>query len=562
MKVLISPAVYDWLRWRPRREARQRPAPALKQWALAERFCCRAESSYDEQTIEGRRLFWPKRSISTRWKRCARSEPLEGDRMNLSQEFKSIKFGFSSAEAESAEDPGLLLDGYLESNSAYSSAMNSSKFLFLGYKGSGKSAIGERLHLISAGDPNLFVRKMDMEDFPFTPFSKMIRGDAEPEAKYPTAWSWIMLIYIMYSFRSDEGMRHPDQQSFIAAVNCFKEMGFAPHHKPAELIKTSSKTSFKLMIPSAFEASTATREVRPASEIPNFVESIKESVRVCRSDSKHFLIIDGLDDILTKRDTQYDSLNALIYETNRLNQDFRKHDVPAKIVLVCRTDLFDRLGGANKNKVRQDYAIELDWYKDTREPEKSDLIKIADKRAERSLGRSVSVFERFLKIRVDDVDLRKSLLDMTRHTPRDFGALLKNIQQHADGDKVTANAIRNGMRTYSISYFLPEIGDELHGYCTKSEFSEITSLLGIVRKRDFTFTEFVEIAKVRGCEMDRSRLKQIFEHLFVCSGVGHVIKRPGGNTIYTFNYRNRHSSFDERQRIILHKGLWKALNLV
>lgn len=482
--------------------------------------------------------------------------------MNIGQEFKSIKFGFSSAEAESAEDPGLLLDGFLDSNSAFSLAIDSSKFLFLGYKGSGKSAIGERLQLISSDNPNLFVRKMDMEDFPFTPFSKMIRGDVEPEAKYPAAWSWIILIYIMYSFRSDEGMRHPDQQSFIAAVNCFKEMGLAPHHKPGDLIKTSSKTSFKLMIPSVAEASATTKEIRPASEIPNFVESIKDSVRACRSDSKHFLIIDGLDDILTKRDVQYDSLNALIYETNRLNQDFRKHDVPAKIVLVCRTDLFDRLGGANKNKVRQDYAIELDWYKDTRDPDKSDLIKIADKRAERSLGRNVNVFDQFLRAKVDDGDLRKSLLDMTRHTPRDFVALLKNIQQHTDGETVTANAIRNGMRTYSISYFLPEIGDELHGYCTKSEFSQITTLLGIIRKREFLFSEFVELAKARNCGMDRSRLKQIFEYLFVCSGVGHISKKRGGNTIYTFNFRNRHSSFDERERIILHKGLWKALNLV
>lgn len=482
--------------------------------------------------------------------------------MFTSEEFKAIKFGFSSAEAESAEDPGLLIDGYLESNSAFSAALDSSKFLFLGYKGSGKSAIGERLQLISLDDPNLFVRKMDMEDFPFTPFSKMIRGSAEPEAKYPAAWSWIILIYIMYSLHKDEGMSHPDPQSFISAVNCFKEMGLAPHHKPGDLIKTSSKTSFKLMIPSVAEASTTTKEVRPASEIPNFVESIKESIRLCRSDSKHFLIIDGLDDILTKRDAQYDSLNALVYETNRLNQDFRKHNVPAKIVLVCRTDLYDRLGGANKNKARQDYAIELDWYRDVREPEKSDLIKIADKRAERSLGRSVNVFDQFLKVKVDEGDLRKSLLDMTRHTPRDFIALLKNIQQHADGSNVTANAIRNGMRTYSISYFLPEIGDELHGYCTKSEFSQITSLLGVIRKRDFSFSEFVELAEARNCEMDRSRLKQLFEHLFVCSGVGHVIKKPGGDTIYTFNYRNRHSSFDERERIILHKGLWKALNLV
>lgn len=482
--------------------------------------------------------------------------------MSVKRGFSAIHFGFSSAEAESSEEPGLLLDGYLEVNNAFSEALKSSKFLFLGYKGSGKSAIGERLQLISNNDPNMFVRKMDMEDFPFTPFSKLIRGDIEPESKYPTAWSWIVLIYIMYSFRKDEGMSHPDQPSFISAVKCFEAMGLVPNNKPGDLIRTSSRASFKLMIPTVAEASSTTKELRPASEIPYFVESIKEMIRHCRSSSKHFLVIDGLDDILTKRDVQYDSLNALIYETNRLNQDFRRNCVPAKIILVCRTDLFDRLGGANKNKVRQDYAVELDWYRDTLEPDKSELIKLADKRAERSLGTPTSIFGEFLKVRIDDGDLRKSLLDMTRHTPRDFVELLKHVQKHVEDDLITANSIRNGMRTYSINYLLPEIHDELHGYCTKSEFEQLTSLLGVLRKRDFSFSEFVDLAETRMCEMNRSRLKQLFEHLFVCSAIGHVIKGPGGNTFYTFNYRNRHSSFDERQRIILHKGLWKALNLV
>jgi hypothetical protein len=301
-----------------------------------------------------------------------------GGRMSGKGTFKDIQFGFSSAEAESAEDPGLLLEGYLQLNNAFESAQIGPKFLFLGYKGSGKSAIGERLNLLSESDPNVFVRKMDMEDFPFTPFSKMIRGDTEPEAKYPTAWSWIILIYIMHSLRSDEGMKHPDQSSFIASVKCFAEMGLSPHARPGDLIKTSAKTSFKVMIPTLAEASTNTRDLPPASEIPNFVESIKELIRLCRSDSKHYLVIDGMDDILTKRDAQYESLSALIFEANRLNQDFRKNGVPAKILLVCRTDLFDRLGGANKNKVRQDYAVELDWYHDTREPENSNLLKIAN----------------------------------------------------------------------------------------------------------------------------------------------------------------------------------------
>jgi hypothetical protein len=67
-----------------------------------------------------------------------------GGHMSGRGTFKDIQFGFSSAEAERAEDPGLLLEGYLQLNNSFESARIGPKFLFLGYKGSGKSAIGEK----------------------------------------------------------------------------------------------------------------------------------------------------------------------------------------------------------------------------------------------------------------------------------------------------------------------------------------------------------------------------------------------------------------------------------
>jgi hypothetical protein len=42
--------------------------------------------------------------------------------MSRKGSFKDIQFGFSSAEAERAEDPGLLLEGYLQQNNAFESA--------------------------------------------------------------------------------------------------------------------------------------------------------------------------------------------------------------------------------------------------------------------------------------------------------------------------------------------------------------------------------------------------------------------------------------------------------
>jgi hypothetical protein len=476
-------------------------------------------------------------------------------------DFRKIEFGFSSAETESSEDPGLLLDGFVELHHAFDEAKHGKKFLFLGYKGTGKSAIGERVRLSAEDEPLEFVRKINLQDFPFTPFSKIIRGDTEPQAKYPLAWSWILLIYLTESFSRDGGLRHPFPERFAGAVQAFKDMGLAPVGDPASLVRTTAKTSFKLLFPKIGEASWKVREIRPASDIPDFVDNLRELVRDIRSDSFHYLVIDGLDDILTTREVQYNSLGALVFEAERLNQFFRLNSVPAKIIIVCRTDLFERIAGANKNKVRQDYAIELDWYHDPRHPDDSMLIRIADLRATRSLGCETNIFGGFVHGSVDGVDSKTALLNMTRHTPRDFLQLLKYIQNFA-GEDVSMDAIRNGMRTYSIQYFLPEIKDELSGYATSDEIEEIFDLMSRLRKRDFKFTELVAIASTQKSKLSQERILKLLEALFECSAVGNIMNRPGGTTFYTFNYRNRHSNFNKDEGIMLHRGLWKALNLI
>lgn len=478
-------------------------------------------------------------------------------------EFSKIRFGYSSAETESVEDPGLLLDGYVDLGNAFESAFKGSSFLYLGYKGAGKSTIGERLKLLADAESLLFVRKVDLADFPFTPFSKLIKGDIEPEAKYPTAWSWIILIYAMESLAVDAGMTHPDGAAVLNCVTAFRAMGLAPGSSPASLVKTAAKTTFKLTLPQFAEVNTATTDIRPAADIPNFVEALRGLIRDCRSESRHFLVIDGLDDILTKRSVQFDSLGALIVEVNKLNQFFRQNSVPLKIIVVCRTDVFSRLSGANKNKIRQDYAVELDWYHNTLEPGESMLVSIANMRASRSLGRPVDVFKEFFNGALHDgQDIRTALLDMTRHTPRDFTQLLNYIQKFVKGPIVGFNDVRNGMRTYSIKYFLPEIKDEMSGYATDDEFRNLIGLLSGIKRRNLTFAEIINKTKTAKIPLAQERVLAMLNVLFDCSAIGNIIPKPDGSRFYQFNYRNREATFDDKLQIVLHRGLWKALNLV
>lgn len=190
------------------------------------------------------------------------------------------------------------------------------------------------------------------------------------------------------------------------------------------------------------------------------------------------------------------------------------------------------------------------------------LLHAAQLRTLRSLGSGAKLFGTLIPDYLNGERAAKQLLDMTRHTPRDFLQLLTHIQGFCRGNIVDVDAFKAGLREYSIKYFLPEIEDELSGYAGPDEIQMIISAFGRVKKRDFSFSELIAVSKTMKKTLSEERIHEICESLFECSALGAINNKPGGNTFYSFKYRNRHSSFDEREKIMLHRGLWKALNLV
>jgi hypothetical protein len=265
----------------------------------------------------------------------------------------------------------------------------------------------------------------------------------------------------------------------------------------------------------------------------------------------------------------------LVMEVSRLNNSFRDNGVPAKILLLCRTDLYEKLPGANKNKLRQDAAITLDWYRDPRQPGGSNLIQLVNLKARVTDPSVTDIFKSYFP---DEVRLHKVrrgrtepvmqlLLDFTRHTPRDFLQALKHIQQFAVETphplirrKLTSDQVMSGLRSYSINYFLPEIKDELVGYFSASTVEAAFSLIGSLRKREFVYEELKQKAsqQSRFAELD---LPGIVTALFECSAIGNIHHERRNQHMYYFKYRNRNSTLNLDDTLILHKGLWRALNL-
>ena len=441
--------------------------------------------------------------------------------------------------------------------------MNGYQYLVLGNKGSGKSAIAEKIKSESFPKTNVMTSIVHLSDFPFASFSKIMAGDEEPEAKFPTTWSWLLLVMLLDSFYKDQASPNKYDTQFVNAINGLIRLGILSPTDLSAIVLKSSKHSFKLALPKFMETTFEDKNVPPQMDMQfrRLVEHLKGLVNQFRSPNKHILIIDGLDDILMNKEVQYKSLSALVYETDRLNITFMNNGVGAKIIILCRTDLFERLPGPNKNKIRQDSSYEIDWYHDPHHPHDSPLVHLVNLRARIHFHRDVDIFSMFFPSKINEIDLISFLLEKTRHTPRDFIQLLNYLQPWYKSGIFTPEQLTNGINQYSIRYFLPEIRDELSGYVPREHFDCFLAVIRARHSRINSYYQLFKMAQTFG-NIEQKDFDEMLHVLYECSAIGHRWRAPGsGEWRLDFKYRNPNSTINSQFDIILHNGLNHALNL-
>jgi len=476
--------------------------------------------------------------------------------------FRDIEFGFADARKEGAEAPELLLHGFFDDSRLTDEALSGSSFLFLGYKGSGKTALAERARLLGERDPTLFVTTTSLEEFPYGDFKSLADGPGEAHSRYPTVWAWLLLLSLIQSLERDEQGRVNAPSPYTRTLHGLQRLSLLPLPRLNQLVSSSSRSGFISDMPKFFDDTDERVAETPDLQLVQMVRLLRDAVMQFPTTSRHVLFIDGLDEILTQQQLQFEALAALVSQASKLNDDMRAAGKPFKVVVLCRTDIFDRLPGANKNKIRRDSSEALEWFDDPRDPDRTRLAQLVNLRAQRSLPRELNVFDEFFPATVDERPVRRFLLEHTRHLPRDVLQLMKSMQRFApaaDSGRLSEEQVKSGIRDYSNDYFLPELRDELHGYLDSAAIDVSVKLLASLAMPRFTMEDLKRQAdRLRVGSVDLDRLVHT---LFECSGVGMIDQRGPGRPIVTFKYRNRNAMLIPGMRILVHPGAWKALNI-
>lgn len=468
-------------------------------------------------------------------------------------DFTKINFGRADAHTEGEEFPDLLTKGYVDISQVIDKALHTSTFLFLGYKGSGKSSLSEHLRLTQEG---LIVDQQRLNDFPFKLFDQL--SDSEDRLlKYKCIWRFLLCVQVFSDLSDDCNMRSEEVERTRAILT---REGILPIKKLSDLISKSTakqvEASIKLLKLTYSESIDKTD-----IDYNILTDYLKELICSFKEEHSHMIVIDDLDDILEPRGKQFYNIAALINEAKDLNIYFKRSAVPAKILILCRTDMFDRLPDPNINKIKQDKSFTFSWYREGINNQKdSDLIKLINIRARIAYPEIDDVFVTFFPEKYDHRKIYSALLDYTRHTPRDFVQLINYIQKYSNSDKVTTDAISKGVKDYSTEYFRQEISNEMAGYIPGEYISGVFNVLSAIRKKEFPYSTFVEQCR-RHYRLRRADVDEILRVLYECSAIGQVYMYDKGVNRITFKYRNQTSYFNPDDRITIHKGLWKALNV-
>lgn len=481
--------------------------------------------------------------------------------------FSDIYFGDLSAETEARRNPRLLDEGFFDHGGVLRRLMSEPEFLVLGYKGSGKSAIAHHLTLRAQRSPHLFVTLIRLDDFPYDILPSVVPGSEALAARTNVAWSLLLNLKLFESLMQDESAQHydPDVPRLQAEL---EKVRLLATQDLGQLVLASKEINLAVTLPKIFNFSKKQTQNQPVLILSHIRDALRKIIVDAKTDCPHVLIVDGLDATFHLFENHFDVLASLIHEANKENERLDRANSARKIVLLCRTDMFERLPSPNTNKLR-DFAIDLDWYRGER-MEDSPLIQLATHRA-RLAGYSgenivTDYFPPAISVTRREIPTTNYLLERTRRTPRDFLQLLKYIQDKVapESRSVTQDEVIRGARDYSTGYFVPELKDELAGYLDPAEAGEILHLIGGLRLGEFTFQQ-LENHAIESGNLGQAALRDALRVLFECSAIGNVdrTQRDGfWDRVQSYRYRNRNAGIDFDKSFVVHRGAWHALNLL
>jgi hypothetical protein len=483
---------------------------------------------------------------------------------------------FGAIEAESDD----LLDDCFEEHVAFKEALSGRRFLVLGRKGSGKTAIYKKL--LSLKSPEIFTVGHTFSDYPWQYHDKQIMPSAAEQERYLNSWRYLILLSlakVLLNFDQSQPWSD-DAQEALAKVESFVIDSYGSRDPDiTQIFHPGKRLRHLKRLSLGFKGASLGLDVDELAmpDLPLMFQDVNKSLQQLILTSlnpvnKYYVCFDQLDLTFQPTGDEYKQrLIGLILAARDFITAAGSLGCFLKVVIFLRSDIYYKtLLFEDKNKITDTYRIEVEWD----QPGRATLKSIMERRFAKLL--SIPEKDAWYEVFDEETEMRgrqkkyQHILDRTFRRPRDIirfsnsilGQYKLRVAQGSGARKFQNEDVNLAHHEYS-SYLRDEIIDEIYKYLP--DYQIYFEMLRTVGTQIFTSTEFKPAfdmwnAKLKQTRQPEDVLEQLFEFSIIgtysAGGAGY------GGSGYIYKYLDPRAEFNRQaQQFRVHWGLVEAFGL-
>ena len=211
--------------------------------------------------------------------------------------FKDVFLGCNDSDTEAERYPKKFVSSFFDPENNIQELLSGYKYIVSGRKGDGKSAYSAKISLLES-EMDICTAKKSLNNFNNITFEKLATYKNLGGNPYISFWKCVLMIEAVKLI--NEKQTYVSNQNFIALVDSLREIGLLETEDIARTVTRLVETNTSFNLKNAFEKSNK----REHQKILQGTEEIYLAIRKIIQNlyfgaSKHYLLIDGLDDILS-----------------------------------------------------------------------------------------------------------------------------------------------------------------------------------------------------------------------------------------------------------------------
>lgn len=477
---------------------------------------------------------------------------------------RDFYFGFPEAEGENVK--GQSLTDYFEDYLDIIREIDKGRFLFIGRKGVGKSAIAKYIKDISERSEDTYAALLRISDFD----KENIIQKSNNESNNALIFEWLILINIVKLIVKSQAGKYTNEfqklEKFLERNTGSVEID---KFETSEIfIKSGGEISFEVLthafngiLKKYFDSKTKKapfyKLITPLKEIVKKILSFKviQELEFC-------LLFDDLDINYSIDDK---ACNDNIIELLRIAKNYNNEVFNvgnAKILVFIRKDINDVIISkySDSAKLINSYGIDINWYSNDSFENHIPLKKMANKRIELNFKRldiqynTNEVWSSLIPTTWNEYKKSsfKYVLDFTFYRPRDIITFLDTISKEDYNYPIDYSTLKKILKKY-IQLTTSEIKSELSLYFLEEEkellFSQIFPF--IASNNDIKLVDVINLISSLGFNIESEKVVNI---LFAYNLL--IYKHENGNLIINYREDDLGSYNKEKLYICLHKCLY------